>query len=134
MPHKSSVPLYWRLKDSKYKLVGTKCESCDKAYFPPRKLCPECRSKGKMIPFRMSGKGTIESYTIIRVAPEGFEQQAPYAIAIIKLDEGPMLSAQVVDRIEEVEIGKKVRPVFRRMYTDEHGGLIHYGIKFELDA
>ena len=94
--HRSSVPLFWRLKESKYKLIGTKCATCSELYFPPRQLCPKCRRDGKIEPFQFSGNGEIVSYTIIRTAPSGFEKLAPYVVAIVKLEEGPQISGQIV--------------------------------------
>ncbi len=132
MPHTSSVPLYWRLRKSKYNLVGSRCQSCGATFFPPRSLCQKCRSKGKIEDFTFSGEGEIVSWTIIRTAPEGFERQAPYPVAIIKLKEGTKVAGQIVDDAEKIQIGKKVRPVFRRLFTDGSDGLIHYGLKFEI--
>jgi len=131
--HRSSVPLFWRLKDSKYRLVGTKCESCGSFYFPPISFCPKCRRNGRVESFKFSGKGIVESFTIIRTAPSGFEKATPYVVGIIRLDEGPKISAQITGDIEQVDIGRKVSMVFRRMYEDGEQGLINYGFKFELD-
>ena len=133
MSHTSSVPLFWRLKKSKYMLVGSKCQSCGSVFFPPRVICPRCRSKGKIVDHQFAGNGVIQSFTVIRAAPEGFENMAPYAIALIRLDEGTNISGQVVGGIDEVAVGKRVRPVFRRITQDGADGLIHYGIKWELD-
>jgi uncharacterized OB-fold protein len=132
MPYKSSVPLFWRLKKSKYNLIGTKCNTCDKVFFPKRNLCPNCRRRGNLDDFQFSGKGKIVSHTIIRVPPEGFEKYAPYAAAIIELDEGARLSGQIVGDISKVETGKPVRAVFRKIHEDGSDGLIHYGMKWEL--
>jgi uncharacterized OB-fold protein len=132
MPHTSSVPLYWRLNQPRYKLIGTRCKTCNKAFFPPASLCPNCRSRGQIEDFQFSGKGKIVSWTVIRVAPGGFEDQVPYAVAMIELDEGTMIAGQIVGNPDGMEIGKKVRAVFRRMYTDGSAGLIHYGLKWEL--
>ena len=138
MTYKSSVPLFWRLKDSKYRLVGTKCSKCGTVFFPPRNLCHKCRTRGAVEDFQFSGKGEIVSYTIIRTAPEGFEKYVPYAIAIIKLDEGTNISGQIVsnntqDKDQGIKIGARVRPVFRRMYEDGDKGLIQYGVKWVID-
>ena len=134
MTYKSSVPLFWRLKDSKYRLVGTKCTNCGTVFFPPRNLCTKCRSKGSIEELSFSGKGEIVSFTIIRSAPEGFEKYVPYTVAVIKLDEGTNISGQVVGNdLEAIKIGARVRPVFRRMYEDGDRGLIQYGVKFILD-
>ena len=132
MPHRSSIPLYWRLKKSKYRLVGTRCMQCSSVFFPPRNICHTCRRKGKVEEFAFSGNGSIVSFTIIRAAPEGFEQYAPYAVAIIRLDEGQMVSGQIVGDVNNIEIGKRVRSVFRKVYEDGEDGLIHYGSKFEV--
>lgn len=132
MSHNSSVPLYWRLKKSKYNLVGSKCKKCETTYFPPRLLCQKCRRKGELEDFKFSGEGEIVSWTVIRTAPEGFERQAPFPVAIIKLKEGSQISGQIVDGLENIEIGKRVRPVFRRLFTDGAEGLIHYGLKFKI--
>ena len=133
MSHTSSVPLFWRLKKSKYMLVGSRCNTCGHVYFPPRVLCNNCRTKGVLRDFQFSGNGVIETYTVIRAPPEGFEREAPYAVAIIRLDEGANISGQIVSGIEGVEIGKRVRSVFRRITQDGADGLIHYGMKWELE-
>ena len=132
MVHKSSVPLYWRLQKSRYTLTGTRCATCETAFFPPKSFCPTCRRKGEIREFRFSGKGRILSHTTIRIPPGGFEMYTPYCVAIIELDEGARVSAQVIGNPDEVRIGQKVRPVFRRLYEDGSSGLIQYGIKFEL--
>jgi len=134
MPHKSSVPLFWRLKKAKYGLVGSKCVNCNSMYFPPRPLCSECRSKGKIEDYQFSGEGEIVSFTIIRVPPEGFETYTPYAVGLIKMKEGPYVEGQIVDDVNNVEIGKKVRTVFRKMYQDNSDGLIYYGLKWKISA
>lgn len=131
MPYKS-VPLFWRLKKPKYNLVGTRCLKCKNVYFPPRNLCPGCRRSGNIKELQLSGNGKILSYTIIRTPPEGFEHYAPYAVAIIRLDEGTNITGQVVGDIEKIKTGKRVRSVFRKICEDGSSGLIHYGLKFEL--
>lgn len=131
MPDKSSVSMFWRLKKSKYCLVGTKCINCKYLHFPPRELCSECRSK-KIEDYRFSGEGEIVSYTIIRIAPEGFEAYVPYAVALIKLKEGPHIEGQIVGDVNNVDMGKKVKTVFRKMFEDGSDGLIYYGLKWAL--
>lgn len=70
------------------------------------------------------------TYTIIRTASEQFEQMTPYVLAIVKLDEGPKMTAQIVCAPEEARIGMKVKPVFRRIAADGDSGVIHYGTKY----
>jgi hypothetical protein len=65
-------------------------------------------------------------------APAGFEEQAPYTIALVKLQEGPMVTAQLTDLGEEpVHIGMPVEMVTRKIRNDgDERGMIVYGYKF----
>jgi uncharacterized protein len=99
-------------------------------HFPPRTVCNICGAATK--PVQFAGDGEIVSYTVIHVAPEGFEKMAPYVIALIKLDEGVVISGQVVGDTDKISIGKKVRSVFRKLFEDGDAGVINYGFKFEL--
>ena len=81
---------------------------------------------------KLKGKGKIVTYSIIHEAPEEFEGQEPYPIAIIELDEGPRITAQIVDcKIEDVKIGMKVESTFRKIQEDGYIGAIYYGYKFK---
>jgi hypothetical protein len=87
---------------------------------------------GKMKELQLSGKGEVMTYSIIHVGPENFEEQIPYPIAIIKLEEGPQITAQIVDcDINEVKIGMKVESTFRKIQQDGSTGAIYYGYKFK---
>ena len=54
----------------------------------------------------------------------------PYVLAIVKLDEGPQITTQIVMDPAQGEIGMKVKSVFRKIATDGESGIIHYGTKF----
>jgi uncharacterized OB-fold protein len=125
------IPRHWRLKKQRYALVGEVCEHCDAKLFPPRDICPECGEEAKTL-FQFSGKGEVYSYTTVYEAPEGYAEQAPYTLAMVKLAEGPLVTAQLTDLGEQkAKIGMPVEMVTRllRSATDERGMLI-YGYKF----
>jgi uncharacterized OB-fold protein len=127
------VARFWREIPQRYNLLGNKCGICNKTFFPPREACPYCRRKsiGKMMELKFSGLGEVITYTIIHSAPENFRKQIPYIIAIIKLKEGPNITAQIVDcEIENVKIGMKVKNTFRKIQEDGYTGAIYYGYKF----
>ncbi|ODS40085.1 MAG: transcriptional regulator [Candidatus Altiarchaeales archaeon WOR_SM1_79] len=126
------LALYWRRIPQRYNLIGTECRTCGEKFFPPRNLCPNCRRKSDIHKFRFSGTGEIYSYTVVHAPPEGFEFQKPYVIGIIKLDEGPLITTQIVDNPGDVEIGKKVEMVFRRISESGSDGIIQYGYKFRI--
>lgn len=130
---RTSIPLTWRRIPERYRLIGTKCNTCNTSYFPTRIVCHKCRRKGKIEKCEFKGKGKIYSFTEISSAPAGFEEQAPYVLAIIELEEGPRLTAQIVDvKGSDVKIGDTVESVFRTIQRDDPEGLIHYGFKFRL--
>jgi len=64
-------------------------------------------------------------------APEGYEAGAPYYVALVALDEGPLVTAQLTDvDPEAVSIGMPVEMVTRLMKRDGDRGLIDYSFKF----
>ena len=80
--------------------------------------------------FQFAGTGEIYSFTTLGNPPSGFEDQAPYTLALIRLDEGPLLTAQLTDLDEPPRIGDRVEMVTRRLYTEGQSGMIVYGYKF----
>lgn len=130
---KESIPLTWRRIPERYRMVGAKCETCGKYYFPYRSLCSVCRRRGKMVDVQLSGKGKIYSHTTIYSAPTGLENQVPYVIAIVELEEGVKVLGQIDDcDPADVKIGSKVEKIFRIIQKEDPEGLIHYGFKFRL--
>jgi len=80
--------------------------------------------------FTFAGTGEIYSYTVVQEAPAGFEDQAPYVLALVKLDEGPLLTAQISDLDGPPAIGDRVEMVTRKLTTEGPRGMIVYGYKF----
>ncbi|HTP56113.1 MAG TPA: Zn-ribbon domain-containing OB-fold protein [Thermoplasmata archaeon] len=130
-----SIARFWRETPRRYNLGGSKCTNCGTVYFPPRPVCPACpvhrQSIEKMVPHQLSGDGEVYSYTTVHEPAEGFEMQVPYVVALVKTDEGPILTGQVVDvDPTEVRIGLKVHAAFRKLREEGKAGVIHYGYKF----
>lgn len=95
--------------------------------------------------FKLSGRGEVWSYTTIfdgDHAPQGFENYTPYTVALIQLEEGPMVTAMMTDldsnkpretenqEWQRVFIGQKVEMVTRKLSQDGERGMIVYGYKF----
>ncbi len=125
-----SLPAVWRTRKQRYSLAGEVCSKCGAKIFPPRDVCPEC-SKPAQTPYSFSGRGVVYSFAVVYQASEEFEEYAPYAVAMVKLEEGPMVTAQLTDvDPEEVKVGMPVEMVTRKLYEEGEGGVIHYGYKF----
>ncbi len=124
------VSRHWRLNKQRYELIGETCNHCGVKLFPPRDVCLECKAPAYEL-FTFTGTGEIFSYTTIYDAPAGFEHDAPYTVALVKLDEGPVVTAQLTDIDKDsVEIGMRVEMVTRKLRADGNEGMIVYGYKF----
>lgn len=126
------VSRHWRLKKQRYALIGEVCPHCQEKIFPPRDICPDCGKDARIL-YQFSGKGEVYSFTTVFHAPAGHEEQAPYTVAMIKLDEGPMVTAQLTDIDQDdhpVEIGMPVEMVTRKLRSDGERGMLVYGYKF----
>lgn len=80
--------------------------------------------------------GKIVSWTVVRVPPAGFSDQAPYPVVVVELEGGTRITAQLVDPTtasgqvgKEDLIGKRVITMIRRVVLPNSEGVIPYGIK-----
>lgn len=128
-----TIPRMWREKPQRYMLKGGKCKDCGYTMYPARKVCPKCHSEN-IETIDLPREGTILTYTIIYSAPEGFGDFAPYGLAIVELTNDARLMLQIVDTdIENIQIGKKVSVVFRRLFVEGNAGIIIYGPKARVE-
>lgn len=111
--------------------MGEVCPHCGSKIFPPRDVCPYCGGEAKT-QFSFSGRGQIYSFTQMSNVPTGYEQSAPYTMALVQLEEGPVVTAQLTDLgDQDVQIGMPVEMVTRKIRTDmDDRGIIIYGYKF----
>ena len=79
----------------------------------------------------LHGTGEADSSSTMYNVPHGFEDQKPYTIALVRLDEGPMVTAQLTDvNLGDVRIGMRVEMVTRKLREEGPEGQIIYGYKF----
>ncbi|MFN7263667.1 MAG: Zn-ribbon domain-containing OB-fold protein [Phenylobacterium sp.] len=71
-----------------------RCTDCNHTYFPPRAFCPSCASRQVEV-YAASGRGVLWSY-VINHRPRPDMGTEPYAIAVVKLDEGPTMMTNIV--------------------------------------
>jgi uncharacterized protein len=77
-------------------LLIQKCIECSRLNMYPRYACPHCQSQALGWQ-RASGRGVLHSFTVLRLgAPEGFESELPYAVGVVKLEEGVQLLARLM--------------------------------------
>ena len=125
-----SVPDYWRLKKTRFRLIGTQCKECGAKKFPPTVVCPSCGSED-IEEYQFPLEGVLTNYTIVYQGPEKYRQQVPYIIGIVELTDGTRVTAQITDiDIENIDVGIPVEFTFRKYYEEGDEGIIMYGYKF----
>jgi uncharacterized OB-fold protein/acyl dehydratase len=94
-----------------HRLLIQRCSGCGTLRHPPLPACASCRSF-EWDALEASGRGTVFSFVVVhhpQVA--GFEYPLP--IALVELDEGTRLVADLVEVApEDVEVGMAVEVVF----------------------
>ncbi len=113
---------------SEHRLMGSRCMQDGKVFLPPRAQCPEdFHTQMEWVEF--SGRGKLAAFSIIFIGPSqmieaGYNRKNPYCAAIIELEEGPKISAQLLDvdaqHPETIQIGMPVQITFVERGPDEH--------------
>lgn len=112
-------------------LLVPRCASCGRRRFPPRPLCPWCRSFDVTWD-AMSGRATVWSYVIPHppLLP-AYSEQAPYNVVVVTLDDDPTIRmvgnivtgpGEPLNAVDphSVEIGESVEVVFDPVdHTDQ---------------
>jgi len=95
-----------------------RCRACNEVYFPPRPFCPGCASRDVQV-FAASGRASLHSYVISERSVPGFE--APYAIAVVELVEGPRMLTNIVESPqtpEALQLDMPLEVVFEAVSDD----------------
>ena len=94
------------------KLLGLKCRECGAITVPPKMVCRQCASPDMEI-IELKGRGKIQTFTPVFVAAEGREDEVPYIIVLVELDEGPWIMGNLTgvdpDKATMELIGKRVK-------------------------
>ena len=91
------------------------CTRCNEWIWYPKAWCPNCGSRQGIEWRRLSGKGSIYSFTVIRQVIDNspaFQADMPFVIGLVELDEGPRIYSNVMGKPEEVAIGDGVSLYF----------------------
>ena len=118
MPYKFSVgslasKFFIKIRDSKV-LCGAKCPKCHMVNFPPRSVCPKCFSKVEEL-VELSGKGKLETFTIVHYESSVQALKPPYAIGVIKLEGADTAITHFIGGVDfkDIKPGMKLEPVFK---------------------
>lgn len=110
---------FYRFLDDR-QLVGTRCQNCEQLYLPPRAVCPNCHSS-RMSWYQFSGQGELAAFTAVYIGPArmnaaGYSRERPYLTGIVRLEEGPMISARLIglpaEKPEQIKVGTPLQVAF----------------------
>jgi uncharacterized OB-fold protein len=101
------------LRDEK-KILGQRCEKCNKVTIPPRATCERCFTDISENWVELSSIGEITGFTVVHHTEEHYPVKTPFVLALIKLDGADVPFAHLVADIapDAVKIGMKVQAVF----------------------
>ncbi len=105
---------------NEHKLMASRCAKCNAVYLPPRPFCTSCYT-ADMTWVQLKGRGRLTAYTVIAVGPtfmveEGYDREHHYCSGIVQTEEGPSISARILDveveRPDAIMIGTPLEVCF----------------------
>ena len=91
--------------------MGTRCKTCDLSFFPPRMDCCGCR-ESDLEWFEVAGNGKLVTYSQLKFAPIGFEDDLPYSIALLDYGNYKVFGRIADDLpLEDIKIGMPMKTV-----------------------
>jgi uncharacterized OB-fold protein/acyl dehydratase len=115
------------LRDEK-KIMGLRCEKCNQVFVPPRSICDTCFVDISKNWVEVQNRGLVTGFTVVRYSEPHHPIEAPYILALIKLEgaSGPL--AHIVQGIapEEMRIGLAVEAVFAKETTATIRDIDHF--------
>ena len=93
-------------------VMATRCIKCRKVYFPPRMDCSAC-DNDEMEWVEITGTGRLVCFATVMIPPTGFEDYAPYTVAVVRFTDELQVFGWLDRNIphEEIEIGMALKVV-----------------------
>ncbi|MGA2410405.1 MAG: Zn-ribbon domain-containing OB-fold protein [Candidatus Binataceae bacterium] len=98
---------------SQSRLMIVRCSECGTTSFPAREFCSNCLSSRSGW-IQASGRGEVYSFNVMhQVYHPGFAADVPYAVVVVKLEEGPKMVANLIGvKPHEIRCGIPVEVTF----------------------
>jgi len=111
-----------------HKILGVRCDKCNKVFVPPREYCERCMSRLDENWVELSNEGVITNFTVVRYNDKHLPRKAPYVLALIKVDGADTPFAHIVEGIDpsKVRVGMRVKAVFAKETTNTILDIDHF--------
>jgi hypothetical protein len=119
------------------KLLGQRCPVDGRVYFPSRGSCPQHAVTFGDETVELSDKGTIVTFSIVRVPSENIPLELPYIAVNVVLDGADTILMHVLDaELEDVHMGMRVQAVWkpREEWTTSTANILYFRAIDEPDA
>ncbi len=115
------------LRDER-KILGVRCEACDKTFVPPRQTCERCFSNLTDRWVEIAPTGEVTGFTVIRYAEPYQPKAPPYVLALVKLDGADTPVAHLLEcgKVENARVGMRVQAVFSEEPKDNILAISHF--------
>ena len=101
------------------KVMGTRCKDCGLVFFPPRADCYKCLASNVEW-FEVSGKGKLLTYSELKFAPVGFQDDVPYCIALLDYGKYKVFGRIAKDVPEdEIKVGMEMKTVANKTSNEQ---------------
>lgn len=102
-------------------VVGSKCKSCGRVFFPKKNLCAHCFKRDGMEVVPLSKRGKLHTFGIGNRSHMGLK--TPFAVGYIDLPEKVRIFSLLTDcdPLGELKIGIEMEMVIDTLMTDEFG-------------
>jgi hypothetical protein len=119
------------------KLMGQRCPVDGRVYFPSRGSCPQHGVTFGDEAVELPDKGTIVTFSIVRVPSANIPLELPYITVNVLLDGADTIMMHVLDaELEDVHMGMRVQAVWKpkEEWTISTGNIIYFQPIDEPDA
>lgn len=103
-------------------LIGSRCQHCGEVYLGKRAICIKCYKMDQMQEIALSRRGEVFTFTIVHQSAPWVK--VPYVAAVVRLPEGPVVSAVLADcepTANTIRVGMSVEMVTEKVREDDQG-------------
>lgn len=114
---RSALPDLYRNYAKNYRLTGCRCRACGTPVFPPQRVCVHCHEIDKMEPYGFLDKPAyVRTFTIDGLS---LSLDSPNYLVVIEFEGGGKMMSYLVEcKKEDISVGMRVRPVYRKMFEE----------------
>ena len=104
-------------------LRGTRCRECARTFFPPLGIGCEVCGSDQLVECSIPATGAIHSVATVHVHFDP-SVEAPFHVAEIQLESGPLIRGVLEDEPGEHPIGRRVEAIWSTRETNERGEVV----------